>query len=83
MKMLFCINSLEKGGAERVVCNLSNYLSTEYDISILTMINSNPQYPLNENIKLYHLDKKIKKFNKKSNTLSKLLLFYQRFLFLF
>lgn len=73
MKILFCINSLEKGGAERVVCNLSNYLSTEYDISILTMINSKPQYPLNENIKLYHLDKKIKDFNKKSNTLSKLL----------
>ena len=26
MKIVFCLGGLEKGGAERVVCNLANFL---------------------------------------------------------
>lgn len=50
MRILFCIDTMQKGGAERNVANLSNYLSKKNDVKILTMIDCNPEYVLNENV---------------------------------
>lgn len=58
MKILFCLGSLQKGGAERVVANLSNYLLKENNVSIVTTVNKSVEYILNENIKIYTLDDK-------------------------
>lgn len=55
-KIIFFIGSLGGGGAERVVCNLANYLKEkEWDISILTMSDKKASYFLNQGIKLYSL----------------------------
>ena len=60
MKILFHIGSMSKGGAERVIANLSNYLSQDNDIYIVTSINKEPEYTLKKNVKLYFLnDEKI------------------------
>ena len=58
MKILFCLGSLQRGGAERVVANLSNYLSKENNVSIVTTVNKSVEYILDENIKIYTLDDK-------------------------
>lgn len=58
MKILFCLGSMQKGGAERVVANLGNYLSKENNIYIVTSVNGKIEYKLNENIKLFTLDDK-------------------------
>jgi len=44
MKILFCIDSMSKGGAERVIANLSNYFAKHNEVSILTMLNRKVQY---------------------------------------
>lgn len=60
MKILFCIGSLERGGAERVISNLANAFATENDISIVTTIEKN-EYEINKNVHLYSLTKKSNK----------------------
>nr|MDD3719884.1 glycosyltransferase [Candidatus Gracilibacteria bacterium] len=40
-KIFFLINSLEGGGAERVIVNISEKLSETYDITIITLKNTN------------------------------------------
>ena len=62
MKILFCIGSLEKGGAERVVSNLANSFVLNNEVSIVTTIGQ-IQYEINNKIKLYSLDSS--KLNKK------------------
>lgn len=56
MKIMFCIGSLSKGGAERVVCNLSNSLIDENEVSIVTTIKCESEYTLNSKINLLSLD---------------------------
>lgn len=50
MKLTIFIGSLSGGGAERVVCNLSNFLSERHDVTILTMADDEPAYKLEKNI---------------------------------
>ena len=57
MKIVFCIGSLGKGGAERVVANLSNYFIDKYDVTIIKTIKDENEYELNSKIKVFSLDK--------------------------
>lgn len=50
MKLSFFIGGLSGGGAERVVCNLANYLATNHSVSIYTMSDDDSTYPLDERI---------------------------------
>lgn len=56
MKILFNIGCLNKGGAERVVANLSNFLVDNNEVSIVTTIRDKILYNLNTEINLYTLD---------------------------
>ena len=58
MKILFCLGSLNRGGAERVVSNLANYFIKYNEVSIVITSPDLPQYELDKNIIVYHLDKK-------------------------
>ena len=82
MKILFCIDSLRKGGAERVVSNLANaFVQENQDIDILTVSKSKIEYDLDSRIKVSFLEEtgskeskillKIKKFVKRSNLMKK------------
>lgn len=54
-KIIFCVTTLSKGGAERVICNLANYFSIQqdYDVSIVAINKSKIEYDLNDNVKVY------------------------------
>ncbi|VXC03283.1 glycosyltransferase [Maribacter litoralis] len=54
MKITFIIYGLGSGGAERAVSGLANFWATEHEISIITLVKSDPFYKLDPNIKLYH-----------------------------
>lgn len=56
MRIMFCLGSMNNGGAERVVSNLSNELSKKHDVSITITSSDKSAYELNKNIKLFHLD---------------------------
>ena len=56
MKIAFCISSLGKGGAERVVSILANHLSKSNEIIIILNITKNISYKLERNIKVLQLD---------------------------
>lgn len=59
MKIMFCLGSMTKGGAERVVANLSSYLSDKGDkVSIVVTPSSKSSYKLNKNVDFYTLDNK-------------------------
>ena len=57
MKIMFCLGSLDKGGAERVVCNLANYFVDGGDevVIIVTKLNG-IGYELNKTVKIDVLD---------------------------
>lgn len=57
MKIMFCLGSMTKGGAERVVRNLSEYLIKENDVSIVVTPPGESSYKLNNNVKYFTLDK--------------------------
>ncbi len=57
MKILFYIGSLGKGGAERVISNLANYLVNDNEVIIMTDLKRNSKYKLNENVTIFSLDK--------------------------
>lgn len=84
MKILFCIDSMTKGGAERVVSNLTDYLvkkDLKNDVYILTITNSEVDYKLNEKVKLMSLEQKITLIHdetKRNNKFIKLKNFYTR-----
>ncbi len=51
MRILFFVQSLEGGGAERVICNLSDYLvARNHKVTILTLYNHGVAYKLNNKI---------------------------------
>lgn len=56
MKILFYIDNLQKGGAERVISNLSNYLIKDNEIDIMLNSTKDIAYELNKNIKLIDID---------------------------
>lgn len=61
MRILFTLGTLNKGGAERVVANISNYLAKRNnEIHIVTTLKEKSFYKLNEKINLYGLDNRIK-----------------------
>ncbi|NFO31263.1 glycosyltransferase family 4 protein [Clostridium botulinum] len=64
MKIVFFIGGLGGGGAERVVCNLSDYLSKKNDVTILTLSSIKSIYKINQKVTHINLenDKKIKLF---------------------
>ncbi|WP_179319869.1 glycosyltransferase family 4 protein [Winogradskyella helgolandensis] len=51
-KIAFVIGGLTPGGAERVITNLSNSLSEDFDVIIITFIESDPFYTLNNSVKV-------------------------------
>lgn len=55
-KVLFYIHSLNKGGAERVLITLTNYLKKEYEIYILTDVYDELEYPLPDSIKRINME---------------------------
>ena len=58
MNIMFNISSLAKGGAERVVANLSNAFIEENDVEILVNTKKDIAYELQPKIKVLELDKK-------------------------
>lgn len=59
MKITFCISSLSKGGAERVISILANGLIEENEIEIIVNTKLNTAYKFDNKIKILELDKKI------------------------
>ena len=55
INLFFCINSLEKGGAEKQLSYLTNYLCNNYNIFIFTFSKSKNCYKFKPNIKIYNL----------------------------
>ena len=56
MRILFCLGSMTKGGAERVVANLSNWLVKENTVGIIATPPDKSMYELNKNISFMTLD---------------------------
>ena len=55
-KLLFYINALHHGGAERVIAYLANSFSkSDYDCVMITSIKEPWEYPLEENVKRLNL----------------------------
>lgn len=70
MNILINCLSLRKGGTERVVVNLSNYLSKEHNVTILTMHNDESDYKLDDRVKHLKVDKT--EYNKLSSLKKKI-----------
>lgn len=63
MKILFCIDTMTKGGAERVISNLANMFVNEgNEVYILTLLNGDSAYQLDD--KIYFDSLKIKEGKK-------------------
>lgn len=58
MKILICESNFSAGGAERVVCNLANYLSRNYEIKVLSLTKTNMAYKMDAKIECECIDKK-------------------------
>lgn len=63
MKTMFNLGSMTKGGAERVVANLSNKMIHDDEIVVCVTQYGEPMYQLDEKIKYYTLDEDEKKQN--------------------
>lgn len=50
MRILFFIDSINKGGAERVLTNLANNFSLNNDVTILTLLDKNIEYTINDTV---------------------------------
>lgn len=48
--MAFVLHNLDSGGAQRVVSTLANEFSKTYDVYIITLIRSEPFYPLDDKV---------------------------------
>ena len=60
MRIVFFIGSLNNGGAERVISNISNYISSHFNDKVSIILNSDKRigYDISNKIKLYCLDDK-------------------------
>lgn len=64
MKILFCIDTMTKGGAERVIANLANMFAEEdNDVFVLTLLKGNSSYKLDSKIHFDSLEIKEGKKN--------------------
>lgn len=63
-KVLFICNGLSIGGAERVVTLLANSLAKENKVYILSYLDSQKKYPLDENIKVIIGEPSVNKLNR-------------------
>lgn len=80
MKICFFAATLTKGGAERVISNLSNFLINHREIEkvdIITVFNSDIAYELDKKINVYTIDKEYKEYKNLVNSGTKL----KRFIF--
>lgn len=68
MKIMFYINEIRKGGAERVVTNLCNYFSSHNEVILLTTRFYEPEYEISPNVKQLYLPSN--KFNDKFSKIS-------------
>lgn len=60
-QLVFVTLSLTKGGAERVICNMCNeHFAERYHITIISLMAAEPEYRLDERIRLIRLDETIK-----------------------
>ena len=57
MKILIFISQLDKGGAERVVSNLSNYLIEKHDVTVAVLRNRKIEYTFDKKINIINLEK--------------------------
>lgn len=57
IKLLFCINSLSTGGAEKQLAYISNFLIKFYEIHIFLLEDSKITYKLNKNIVIHKKNK--------------------------
>ncbi len=65
MKITFLISSMSGGGAERVTCNLANYLNNRgNEVCVITMSDNEDTYYLDKGINRVYLLKKKEKRNK-------------------
>lgn len=55
-KVLFCLGSLDRGGAQRVVTNLSNDFSDKYSVAIVTTKPGKSGYELDKKVRHIALD---------------------------
>ena len=69
MKILFNCLTLKKGGAERVITTLSNYFVENNEVSIITLMNTDIDYDVDERIKIVHLSKSNVTYTGKFNKL--------------
>lgn len=56
MRIAFCLGGLNKGGAERVVSNLANYMAKDNEIIIIITKLDKIEYELDEKVKVFVLD---------------------------
>lgn len=71
MKIMFTMMSMQKGGAERVIANLSNYMIDNNEIVLVPMLNEEIQYKLRKGINVRPINKKEEKRTKLRKFLSK------------
>ena len=56
-KIVFYINNLGKGGTQRVIVNLAEYLvKKHYQVTIVTTTNMEHEYTISDNIKRVYSD---------------------------
>lgn len=72
LKIFFCLGSMNRGGAERVVANLSNYFIGDNDVSIIVTKQWKPEYNLNESIGYFVLDNEVNNKSFLSRTLCRI-----------
>ena len=64
MKIIFYLGSMTKGGAERVISNISDFLTKKgYEIYIITTVAGKSMYTLNERVIHLTLDKENEQIN--------------------
>ena len=63
-KVMFYINNICHGGAERVIVNIANYLSEEYETVFVTSTKEPDEYILADNVKRYVLEETFVKRNR-------------------
>ncbi len=60
MRILFYINTLEYGGAERVISNLANQFSDDaFEVILVTTYPAENEYRINDNVKRYYIESNI------------------------
>lgn len=78
MKIMFVVDAMTKGGAQRVISNLSNYLCNKYEMAIVSVYNTDVLYDVNNVSKIYYLDNEVTDIREKSKFFNKIKRFNKR-----